>query len=133
MAGNLLLAFHNPDVLYLIRRYADECGFQTLAAKAIEDICTVAQEINPQAIILEAPDGSTGLNVLHALKAEDNTCHIPVIVCCDRNSDLAGCSDVAASLCQPVLYRDFTAALGLAGVLPGAINAPDITDSKEHT
>lgn len=122
MAGNLLLAFDNPDALYLIRRYADECGFQTLAAKASAEICTAAQKVNPQAIILEVQDGPAGLTVLRALKAEESTRHIPVIVCCDRDNDLAGCSDVAASLCQPVLYSDFMDALCRAGILPGAAN-----------
>lgn len=133
MAGNLLLAFDNPDALYLIRRYADECGFQTQAVKASQDICIVAQEKNPQAIILEAQGGPTGLTALRALKAKESTRHIPVIVCYDRDNDLMGCSDIAASLCQPILYRDFTAALGQAGILPGVIDAPNQhTDSKEH-
>lgn len=133
MAGNLLLAFHNPDALYLIRRYADECGFETQAARANEDICTAAQKAQVQAIILEAQDGPTGLTVLRALKAEDNTRYIPVIVYCDRDNDLASCSDVAASLCQPVLYRDFTAALAQAGILPGAIDASNKHNGHQGT
>lgn len=128
MAGNLLLAFDNPDALYLFRRYADEVGFQTRAASANEDICMLAQETNPRAIILEAPDGLTGLKVLRTLKAQERTRHIPVIVYYDRDNDLMSCSDVAASLCQPVLYSDFTAALGKAGILPGPIDRPAPTN-----
>lgn len=133
MAGNLLLAIDNPDVLYLLRRYAAECGFDTLAAGASEEACRLAETAKPEAIVLEVQDGPASLTVLRALKAASSTRDIPVIVYCGQDNDLVGLPDAVSSLCQPVLYRDFTAALGTAGILPHPTPALNQNSTQQGT
>jgi CheY-like chemotaxis protein len=119
MPQTILIAVNDPNIIYLLQRYAEESGFDSVRANSGEDILVLAQQSKPRLIILEIgfPEAA-GRDVLRALKAEPITRDIPVVVysCLDEAfSDYS--EDVAGSL-KSVLYADFVAVLENVGMNP---------------
>jgi CheY-like chemotaxis protein len=113
-----MIAANDPNIIYLLQRYAEESGFQTTSVCQSKEILSLAQHTQPALIILHAawPE-AVNHQVLHGLKAEPTTRHIPIVLysCLDEETDdFAG--DVDGYLQESVMYDDFLAALRHAGV-----------------
>jgi len=117
MPQTIMIAANDPNIAYLLQRYAEESGFQTVNVSQGKDVLDLAQQSKPALIILdiELPETSGG-KVLRRLKAEPATCNIPVVVysCLDEPLDDWG-EGVAGYLQKSVMYDDFVAALERAG------------------
>ena len=68
-------------------------------------------------IVLEADRAdAAGWDLLQTLRADENTCHIPVLVCSWLDEEASGLAYCATRYLQkPVLYGDFTDALAGIG------------------
>ncbi len=119
MAQTIMLAVNDPNILYLLQRYAEESGFNTVRITPREDILALAQQSRPTLIILEIgfPD-SVGRNALHALKTEPITRDIPVVVYSCLDEALGNYSENVAGSLKSGMYADFLTALEHAGVRP---------------
>jgi CheY-like chemotaxis protein len=75
-----LLVEQNDDLIYLIQRYGQEADIRIVTASGPEATAKAAQE--KPAVILLASDlpGQKGWEVLHALKSDDRTLRIPVVM-----------------------------------------------------
>lgn len=121
MINTCLIGEADPFIARLLRRFAEESGLKTVRAKVGQDVLEVARQIKPAVIILEAelPGEVRGWEAIHILKADQETCDIPVITCSwlgeAEARELVG--HVASHLQKPELhYEDFLAALRAADV-----------------
>ena len=120
MTEPLLLAATDPNSIYLLRRYAEESGFVVVHANEVEDVLLLARRVKPAVIIVETGlPGMADRRVWLALKADEVTRHIPVVVYSwfeeEADDPVQG---VASYLQHPLLYEGFLAALRKAGVCP---------------
>ena len=118
MPGMILIAASDPNIIYLLQRYAEATGFQTIQANQGKDIVELAQQIAPVLIILENDfPGMVDCKVLHRLKSMATTREIPVVVysCLDEEAGNP-VEGVAGLLLKSVRYGDFLAVLRQARV-----------------
>ncbi len=118
MTKTIMIAANDPNLIYLLQRYAEESGFRTIKTGWGEDVLDLAQKTKPAMIILEIElPGTKGWEILRWLKAEPATYNIPIVVYSWLDEEV--CSQVegvAGYLQKSVLYDDFLAALKHAGV-----------------
>ena len=120
MAKTILLAAADPNIAYLLQRYAEESGFATVSAHESQAALDLARQSRPALIILEVDRPSmTGRQMLDQLKAEPQTSDIPIVVYSysddENESSLKG---AAGRLNQAVLFDDFLMMLENVGVKP---------------
>ena len=134
----LMLVENDPYFIYLLKLYAEQCGFAVVTTSSGAAACTMAQEERPDVIILEAelPE-ITGWEVLALLRAEPCTHEIPVVICIWQDSEVADrrvAADYRAAAdgrkCQvemtaseallhkPTQFHEFVAALKNLGAWP---------------
>jgi CheY-like chemotaxis protein len=107
---------------YLMRRYVRTSSHQIIFANPGKDVLALARREKPAAIVLEAdlPD-NMGWHTLRALKADQTTGKIPVILCSWLDEKERGSKEGADVYLQmPILYEDFGAALSHIGLHPCA-------------
>jgi CheY-like chemotaxis protein len=122
MPKTILIAASDPNINYLLQRYAEASGFKTVRAGQGKDLVQQAQRLLPDLIILEIdlPE-SGGKQYLQILKNEPATAHIPVVVySCYDEVTFSPAEGAAGCLQKSVMYADFLAALEQAGIQPEA-------------
>jgi len=133
MTKSIIIAVNDPNILYLLRRYAEESGFETASASRCKDVLALlAQPANPALIILDSEllgatarspgvtarkTGTHPLGMWHKLEVEAAARSIPVVVYSYLDEPAGECHEgVAGCLPNSVMYDDFLAALKSAGV-----------------
>ncbi len=126
MTKSIIIAVNDPNILYLLRRYAEESGFETASASRCKDVLALlAQQVSPALIILDSEllgvtarkTGTHPLGMWHRLEIEAAARSIPVVVYSYLDEPAEGCHEgVAGCLPNSVMYDDFLAALKSAGV-----------------
>jgi CheY-like chemotaxis protein len=119
MTKTVIIAVNDPNILYLLQRYAEESGFQTASASRCKDVLALlAQPESPALIILDsASSGATARSTWHGLEVEAAARNIPVVVYSCLDEPAVECHEgVAGCLPNSVMYDDFVAALKSAGV-----------------
>jgi signal transduction histidine kinase/DNA-binding response OmpR family regulator len=100
----ILTIVDNPDARdLLVDRFAGE-GYRALASEAAADGLALAREHKPDAVVVDIMlPGLDGWQVLHALKSDPTTRHIPVIiVSAIDNRPLALCRGADDALIRPL-------------------------------
>ncbi len=117
MGITCLLVEQNDDLIYLIQRYGQEAGIYIITAGAV-DALTVAQTEQPTVILLGSDlPGQKGWEVLHALKGDDRTFHIPVVMYAGMDQRARMVEEGADGCLQlPWAREDLLAALEAVGV-----------------
>jgi CheY-like chemotaxis protein/anti-sigma regulatory factor (Ser/Thr protein kinase) len=110
----LVLAIDDdPDVIYLLKENLADAGYRVVGAQSGEEGLRKARELAPFAITLDIiMPGADGWQVLHALKADARTRHIPVILLSVVDQKDLGYRLGAADVLLKPFDRD-----GLAGAL----------------
>ena len=107
----------NSDFAYLMQYYTRKSGRQALVASSDQEALSVARREKPAVVVLEADRaGAVGGDVLQALRSDQTTCHIPVVVCSwldEATSELA--ERATCYLQKPISYQDFLKALAHLG------------------
>jgi len=140
MTKSIIIAVNDPNILYLLRRYAEESGFETASASRCKDVLSLlAQPASPSLIILDSEllgatargpgatarspgatarkTGTHPLGMWHRLEVEAAARSIPVVVYSYLDEPAAECHEgVSGCLPNSVMYDDFLAALKSAGV-----------------
>lgn len=116
----ILIAASDPNIIYLLQRYAETSGFQAVVAGQINELQRFVQRIHPDLIVLEVELPSTpARQVLKKLKANPATNPIPVVIySCYDEVTFTPIEGAASCLQKTVMYSDFVAALEQAGVQP---------------
>src|SRR5512133_809299 len=111
MTETILIAVTDPNIVYLLQRYAEESGFQAVCPGKEQELSQLAQQVQPVLIVLQIePSEAVWQPALHSLKADPVTGRIPVVAysCIDEVSPLEG---ITGFLQKSVLYSDFVLAL----------------------
>jgi CheY-like chemotaxis protein len=126
MTQTILIAANDPNIAYLLQRYAEESGFQAAHVRQSEDVPALASQLQPTVIILDVElVGMPDREVLKRLEADPSTREIPVIIysCLDEPPDDWRAS-VDGLLLKSIMYSDFVAVLKRAGAGEYLKNAP---------
>jgi CheY-like chemotaxis protein len=118
MPGTILIAAGDANIVYLLQRYAEAAGFQTVEATPDKDIVELAQQAMPILIIVEnSIPGPFDPSVLRRLKAATPIAEIPIVIysCLDAQASQPR-EDVAGFLFKSVRYDDFLAVMKQAGI-----------------
>ena len=120
MPKTILIAANDPNIIYLLRRYAEASGFQVVRGDFGEDLLRLAKQVDPVLILLEIePPETSWRPYLERLKTDLQTKHIPVVVySCFDDMVCDPINNIASFLQKSVMYNDFLAALKSAGVHP---------------
>lgn len=105
-AGDYLIEIvdDDPDILRLLRMYLEDEGFRTVTAETATRGMALAEELHPNAIILDVllPD-QDGFMLLESLKSKPETSGIPVVILSIIKEKLKGMKLGAADyLIKPV-------------------------------
>ena len=109
MPQTIMIGANDPNITYLLRRYAEESGFQTTHVHQSDDVPDLAVHLLPNLIILDMElVESTGRQILRRLKLAPTTRNIPIIVysCLDEPPD-DWRESVDGFLLRSVMYDDF--------------------------
>jgi len=114
----------DPFIARLLRRFAEESGLHAVRAQVGQDVLELARQVRPEVVILEAelPGEMRGWEAVQALRADQDLCKIPVIVCSWLQEAEARrlVGDSPGYLQKPELhYDDFVKALRQVGVKVG--------------
>jgi CheY-like chemotaxis protein len=103
----------NSDFTYLLQYYAKKSGRHAVISPPDRESLALAKQERPAVIVLEADHpNALSRDVLQALKADQATWDIPVVVCSWLDREANGLAESATYYLQkPVLYEDFVAAL----------------------
>ncbi len=118
MTQTILIAADDPNILYLLQRYAEESGFDTIKTGQVREIPDLAQQIQPAIILMELDRGGiVSRSILTQLQVKPTTSHIPVVVYSPTEEESRDPLDgFVACLSESVMYDDFLAALAQAGI-----------------
>ncbi len=119
MTKSVIIAVNDPNILYLLQRYAEESGFETISASRCKDVLALlAHPASPALIILDSElSGATARKMWRGLEVEAAARNIPVVVYSYLDEPAEACHEgVAGCLPNSVMYDDFVAALKSAGV-----------------
>jgi len=119
MTKTVIIAVNDPNILYLLQRYAEESGFQPVRALQGNDLLNLlARHPSPALLILdvefsEIADSET----LRGLRAATAAHRVPIVLySCLEEPDDEWKAGVAAYLPKSVMYDDFVGALKCAGL-----------------
>ena len=121
MPKTILIAASDPNIIYLLQRYAEASGFLAVSAGQGKELLQVARQIHPDLIVLEIeiPE-TTAKKALNRLKSDPATSDIPVVVySCYDEIVFTPAEGAVTCLQKSVMYGDFLAALEQAGVQSG--------------
>jgi DNA-binding response OmpR family regulator len=120
MLKTILIAANDPNIIYLLRRYAEASGFDVVRCDFGDDLLRLARQINPVMILLEIePPETSWKPYLQRLKSDLLTKPIPVVVySCIEDVIYSPVDEISSFLQKSVMYNDFIAALNKAGVHP---------------
>ena len=109
----VMIVASDAHFIYLMRYYAERSGRQAVVAPIDEEVAALAEDNRPAVIMLEAdltvPASSA---VFRALKANEATSSIPVVVCSWPEGGPCPLAEEADSyLAKPVSYEGFLGAL----------------------
>jgi len=95
---------------YLLRRYTEKSGCRFVGAGLKEEALDLARRERPAVILVDIVlAGTSGQDVLQALKADPDTRAIPVVMCSGRDEDPHFWTGMGAHDClqKPVRYERF--------------------------
>ena len=114
----ILIAATDPNIVYLLQRYAETSGFQTVHCGFGDNLTRLARQVSPILVILQVePQKFEWQQSLIRLKADPVTEQIPIMAYSCIDEIVCHQVDGFASILQrSTLYSDFLTALKQAGV-----------------
>lgn len=114
----ILIAATDPNIIYLLQRYAEASGFQTTHCGFGDCLIQLARQVQPVLVVLQIePPDSIWQQSLKMLKADPVTECVPIIAYSYMDEMINRQVDGIASILQKsVLYSDFLIALEQVGV-----------------
>jgi CheY-like chemotaxis protein len=116
----------DPDFFYLMQSFAERSGLRAMHVSRGQEAVQLARHERPTVVLLEAdhPAEMSAWEVLRALKTDQVTCEIPVVLFSWVNEEEHAIEEGADVYVQkPVMYVDFIDALAVAGICQGNTNS----------
>jgi CheY-like chemotaxis protein len=116
-----VIAEANPFIARLLKRFAQECGLETVGAELGQQVLEQVHRAEPAVLIIDPdlPGNIRGWEVVQSLKGNPHTSSLPIITCSwlNRTEVQALVGNVGGYLQKPDLhYDDFAQALRATGV-----------------
>lgn len=112
-----MLASRDRQLLYLIQRYAGNCGCQLIHTEYGASIFTALEDDRTDVILLDVSQSNDeGRRVWRKLKSKSETRSIPIILCATSEMDWLD-YEAEGRLLQPILFSDFVNAITETGIL----------------
>ena len=112
----IMLASRDSQLIYLIQRYAKNCGCQLLKAEGGANIISVIAQKRPDVLLLDISQmNPEGRLIQQELKSQPGTRFIPIILCATSEVDWLDC-EAEGRLLQPILFGDFVNAVAETGI-----------------
>jgi CheY-like chemotaxis protein len=115
-----LIAEENSSVHYLLKTYAQMCGFETVHATVGERALELVRQFSPVFVLLnvDLPGKVRGWEVLACLKNEEATRDLPVVIyrLDEGSAQPQPALEADACLQIPILYEGFRDTLSQAGI-----------------
>ena len=129
----ILAVEDDTKVIALYQRYLTPHGYRVVPVTDPNQALPRARELQPVAILLDIMmPGRDGWSVLEELKQDEETKHIPVIVCSILEEQERGFSlGAAAYLVKPIYQEDLLAALRQLDVIDGLRSVLLVEDNAE--
>jgi CheY-like chemotaxis protein len=107
----------DANFCYLMQRYGRISAHKLVFANHSEDILAQARKNKPGVIFLEVAHPATfAWNLLKDLKTDQDTCHIPIVICSWQGDEFSSKQESADfHLRLPILYENFKVALEHVG------------------
>jgi two-component system, OmpR family, alkaline phosphatase synthesis response regulator PhoP len=81
MANRILVAEDDPDIASLLAHYLHKAGFEADVVAAGKDVLPRVRKVQPDLLLLDLMmPGQDGLEVCRAMRADENTASIPIII-----------------------------------------------------
>jgi DNA-binding response OmpR family regulator len=81
MPNRILVAEDDPDIASLLAHYLQKAGFEADIVSAGKDVLPRVRKLQPDLLLLDLMmPGQDGLEVCRAMRADDNTAAIPIIM-----------------------------------------------------
>jgi CheY-like chemotaxis protein len=131
MSQTIIISVHDPNIAYLLQRYAEESGHPTTYVCPSTQVLGLALALEPALVILDMElIEATNFQVVRQLKAEPATANVPVIIYSYLDEPPAGWQEgVDGYLLNSVMYDDFVAVVERASSTPSTVK----TDSDQVT
>lgn len=116
--ATIMVVGNDSSFCYLMRRYAKKSMHRVVFAYLGEEALALARREKPAVVVLEVGrPGTMGWSVLRALRADQVTRDIPVVLCSWGDEGEQGLEE-GADVClrKPILYEDFLTALTDVGI-----------------
>jgi DNA-binding response OmpR family regulator len=120
MPRTCLIAAYDPWIIQLLRVFTEKSGFNSILAYEGQDVLRLAAQSSLDFIVLEAnmPGMVSGWDVIHRLKADSATRHIPVLAIGWQDERTEGKVEGNIILLQgPTTFEEFLDGLTTAGVI----------------
>jgi CheY-like chemotaxis protein len=117
MSQTIIIGANDPNIAYLLQRYAEESGFQATPICQNDDLLDLVYHLQPPLIILDIDFiERADWEMVRRLKAEPATRHLPIVVysCLNEPPD-DWREGVDGYLLKSALYDDFVAVLKRVG------------------
>ena len=112
----LLLFSRNPQLIYLMQRYAENCSCQLLVNQDVTTVITTIGQQPPNLILLDVSQANAdGHEALRKIKENTAPPFIPIILCGTSEMDWLNC-EAEGHLLQPILFNDFAHAVSEVGI-----------------
>ena len=112
--NRIMIVGGDSHFTYLMQQFVRTSAHLIVMANLGDDVLAMAKDNKPVAIVLEVdPSEAVGWRTLQALKADSQAAKIPIIACSWLDEEARSHAEGAdIYLRMPILYTDFSAALG---------------------
>jgi chemotaxis family two-component system response regulator PixH len=116
--SKILLVDNDPQFIYLMKRYVDNCGFNLVLADWSANIIALVEKERPRIVFMSVSQPEVDYSgLLRTLKSNPSTSKIPVIFCSTSEAALQDWMlEPDECLIQPIMYTDFIRIISEAGL-----------------
>ena len=116
--SKILLVDNDPQFIYLMKRYVDNCGFMLILADWSANIIALVEKEEPRIVFMSVSHPEADYSgLLRTLKSRPSTSKIPVILCSASEAALHDWMlESDECLIQPIMYTDFIRIISEAGL-----------------
>lgn len=126
MSQTIIISVHDPNIAYLLQRYAEESGHPTTYVCQIAEVPSLVLALKPALVILDMElIEALNFQIVRQLKAEPATSNVPVIIYSYLDEPPAGWQeDIDGYLLKSVMYDDFVAVVERASSKSSTVKTP---------
>ena len=133
MSKALLIIAQDPTLIYLLRRYAEESGFESVKVCQGRDALIEATKAQPSAFVLDSNLSEiSSLDLLKQIKTSAKLKHIPVLMCgWEGHISDAFNDDIAGYFNKSILFSDFVSLLNDTGINPDEVDIQETRSGSD--